>query len=521
MKLSLLIAALQPTSVSGLGGRDPEITSLHYRSQEVAPGGLFVAIKGHNTDGHAYVADALERGAEAVVVETPVPGPAAVLRVADSRRALADLAARFYGNPSAALTVIAITGTNGKTTTSYLVEGILAQAGHRPGVIGTINYRYGDKSFANPVTTPESLDLQGILAEMRDAGVTHVVLEASSHAIELKRIHGCQLDVAVFTNLSQDHLDFHGDMDAYWAAKKRLFTHYLASGEKAERAKAVVNTDATRGAELAGALRMPVLTAGTRAGATLRGENIVCTLKGVRGTIAAGEAVFDFDSPLVGRHNVENILCAAAAAWAIGVPPAAIRSGIESVAHVPGRLERIADPGGRFVYVDYAHTPDALENVIAALRALTVERIICVFGCGGDRDRGKRPQMGAIAARGSDLTVVTSDNPRSERPQDIIAQILPGLLAAGACECSDPVAAAPVGKRCFVVDPDRRRAIELAIRAARPGDTVLIAGKGHETYQIIGRSVLAFDDREEARRVIVKLAKPQGAAAGHDHAVDG
>ncbi len=508
MKLSLLIAALQPASVSGLGDRDPEITSLHYRSQEVAPGGLFVAIAGQSTDGHGYVGDALARGAAAVVVEKPVPGTAAVVRVGDSRQALAELAACFYGNPSAALTVIAVTGTNGKTTTSYLIESILAQAGHRTGVIGTINYRYDGRSFANPVTTPESLDLQRILADMRAAGVTHVVLEASSHAIELKRIHGCRLDVAVFTNLSQDHLDFHGDMGAYWAAKKRLFTHYLASGEKAGQAKAVVNTDTAHGAELAGTLTLPVLTAGTRAGATLRGESIVCTLKGVRGTIAAAGAVFDFDSPLVGRHNVENILCAAGAAWAVGVPPRAIRAGIEAVAHVPGRLERVADPGGRFVYVDYAHTPDALENVITALRALTSERVICVFGCGGDRDRGKRPQMGAIAARGSDLAVVTSDNPRSEKPEAIIEEILPGMRAAGAAECPDPGTPAPTGKRCFVVEPDRRRAIGLAIRAARPGDTVLIAGKGHETYQIVGRSVLAFDDRDEARRALARREGP-------------
>jgi UDP-N-acetylmuramyl-tripeptide synthetase len=507
VRLSRLIAALEPISVNGLAGGDPEIASLHYRSQEVAPGGLFVAIAGLSTDGHDYVADAVARGAAAVVTEKPVPGAAALVRVADSRRALAELSVRFYGNPSSEMVVIAVTGTNGKTTTSYLIESILAQAGHRPGVIGTINYRYGGESFANPVTTPESLDLQRILADMRGAGVTHVVLEASSHAIELKRIHGCLIDVAVFTNLSQDHLDFHGDMEAYWAAKKRLFTHHLVTGEKAGRAKAVVNTDSAHGAELAAALRLPVLTAGTGPGCALRGEGLACTLKGVRGTIAAGDELFDFDSPLTGRHNAENILCAAGAAWALGVPPAAIRAGIEALAHVPGRLERVADPGGRFVYVDYAHTPDALENVLAALRALTAERIVCVFGCGGDRDRGKRPQMGAIAARLSDLAVVTSDNPRSEPPQAIIDQILPGVLEAGAHKCPAAGEGVPTDRRSFVVEPDRRRAIGIAIHSARPGDTVLIAGKGHETYQIVGRTVLAFDDREEARRAIEKLER--------------
>ena len=514
MKLSSLMAALQPAPAADPGDGDPEITSLHYRAQEVAPGGLFVAVPGRNADGHRFVPEALERGAVAVVAEKPVPGPAPVVRVADSRRALAELAARFYGNPSAGLVVIAVTGTNGKTTTSYLIESILAQAGHRPGVIGTINYRFADNAFANPVTTPESLDLQRILAQMRAAGVTHVVLEASSHAIELKRIHGCLLDVAVFTNLSQDHLDFHGDMVAYWAAKRRLFTHYLASGEKAGRAKAVVNTDTAHGAELAAALTLPVVSAGTGAGCTLRGENLACTLKGVRGAVAVGGAAFEFDSPLVGKHNAENILCAAAAAWAVGAAPGRIRAGIEAVTHVPGRLERIPDPGGRIVYVDYAHSPDALQNVLSALRALSAGRIVCVFGCGGDRDRTKRPQMGAIAARMSDLAVVTSDNPRSEPPRAVIEEILPGMVAAGAVECAPPGGAARPGSRCFVVEPDRRRAIGLAVRSARSGDTVLIAGKGHESYQIIGRSVLAFDDREEARRALAACEAPARAGSG-------
>ncbi len=510
MRLATLLRGIATTARSGIEGDGPEVRSLHYRSQDVQPGGVFVAVRGAAADGHDFVGDAVERGAVALVVERPVAAPAAVVQVPDSRRVLAELAASFYGRPSEAMTVVAVTGTNGKTTTSYLIESILEQAGRRTGVIGTINYRYAGRSFANPVTTPESLDLQRILADMRAAGVGHAVLEASSHAIELARIHACRMDVAVFTNLSQDHLDFHGDMQRYWAVKQSLFTEHLRSGPKADRAAAVVNTDSAHGRELADRLGSRTVRVGTTAGCTLRAEQIACTLEGTRGVIRRGAEGTAFASPLVGRHNVENILCAAGAAAALGVEAAAIGRGIAALACVPGRLEAVANPHGIGVYVDYSHTPDALENALRALRSLTTGRLICVFGCGGDRDRTKRPVMGSIAARLSDLAIVTSDNPRSEVPEAIIEDILPGLRAEGARPI-DRRALSGRDERGFVAEADRRAAIALGLRTARRGDAVLIAGKGHETYQIIGGRTVHFDDREEAARV---LAAPAPGAAG-------
>jgi UDP-N-acetylmuramyl-tripeptide synthetase len=505
VKLSQLIDALAPSEVRRLCGADPEIGSIHYRSQDVRPGGLFVAVRGSAADGHDYIADALGRGAAALVVEAPPAAnvPAAVLAVADSRRALARLSGCFYGDPSAAMTVVGVTGTNGKTTTTYLIESILAKAGRPPGVIGTINTRYAGREAASPVTTPESLDLQRILAEMRAAGIRDVVLEASSHAIALERIHGCWMDVAVFTNLSQDHLDFHGDMESYWAVKKRLFTAHLLAGPKAGRAAAVINTDHPHGRQLAAALSSRVVRVGTGPGNDVTGADIRCALGGSRAKIAVGSREMEVFSPLVGRHNIENILCAAGTGLALGLPPEAIADGIAALHCVPGRLERVPDPGGRFVYVDYSHTPDALENALSALRPLAAGRILCVFGCGGDRDRTKRPRMGAVAARLSDLAVVTSDNPRSEAPAAIIAEILPGIRAERMAEMPAREASGARTKG-FIVEADRRRAIEIALRAARPGDAVLIAGKGHETYQIIGREVIHFDDREEAARIIAE-----------------
>jgi UDP-N-acetylmuramoyl-L-alanyl-D-glutamate--2,6-diaminopimelate ligase/murE/murF fusion protein len=514
VRLAQLIATLTPTAVTGLQGPGPEVIALHYRSQEVQPGGVFVAMRGVTQDGHDFVEDAWRRGAAAVVVERPVPAAGTVVTVADTRRALAELAASFYGHPSERLTVIAVTGTNGKTTTTYLVEGILAQAGLPTGVIGTINYRYSGRSCSSPVTTPESLDLQRILAEMCAAGVSHVVLEASSHAIDLHRIHACRIDVGVFTNLTQDHLDFHGSMPAYWAAKKRLFTHFLLAGPKAARAVAVINTDSAHGRELAGETALRVIRTGTRPDCEVRGEDFTCDLQGIRGGIALADRRIAVRSPLVGRHNIENLLCAAGVGTCLGIAPEVIGAGLEAVRCVPGRLERVGGQSSRAVYVDYSHTPDALENALSSLRALTKGRIICVFGCGGDRDRTKRPLMGAIAARLSDLAIVTSDNPRTEDPRAILDQIVPGILAQGvpAADVRDPAALAARGSKGFVAEPERRNAIDLGIRAARPGDTVLIAGKGHEPYQIIGQQVIHFDDREEAAAVLEKL---EAESIGH------
>jgi len=497
---------------------DPEIGSIHYRSQEVKPRGLFVAIEGQAADGHDYIDQALANGACALVVQKPAAAvfsaarAVAVVRVPDTRKALADLAACFYRYPAKQMTLIGITGTNGKTTVAYLVESILAAAGFEVGVISTINCRYAGKTFDNPMTTPESLDLQRILAGMRASGVTHVVMEASSHAMDLYRIRNCWFDAAVFTNLTQDHLDYHGDMHSYWLSKKRLFSEYLQQGPKKTRAAAIVNCDDPRGKELSGILDIPVVKTGAAPDAQITAEAFRCDAMGTFGRVSTPEGSFDFKTPLVGKHNVDNILSAVGAAHALHIDLAAVKKGIEALPGIPGRLERIPDAGGRHVFVDYAHTPDALENAIMALKKIAPARLVCIFGCGGDRDRAKRPLMGEIAGRLCDLTIVTSDNPRTEDPLAIIDQILAGIRYSGAVEYRPGNANGILEKRSFIVEASRRRAIELGIRLARPGDMVLIAGKGHETYQIIGAARIDFDDRREAGKALRTVGRQGGIA---------
>ena len=501
-----------------------EIDSIYYRAQEVRPGGMFVAIEGQTADGHDYLHQAFNNGAAAIVVQKEPPQPylnkcrdratgvlPVMIRVPDTRTALADMAARFSGNPSEKMTMIGITGTNGKTTVAYLIESILLKAGFNVGVIGTINYRYAGRIFDNPMTTPESLDLQRILAQMISEGVTHVVMEASSHAMDQKRIRCCWFDVAVFTNLSQDHLDFHGDMESYWASKKSLFTEYLTRGPKKNKALAVINCDDDRGRELADVLTMPVIKTGAVSGSEIKTENYQCKLFGTAGKVATHEGGFEFKTPLVGIHNVENILNAAGVGVALKLATGTIKDGIEALSAIPGRLEKIESDTGRFVYVDYAHTPDALENAIKAIREIAPARVVCVFGCGGDRDKQKRPLMGEIAGRLCDLAVVTSDNPRSENPLDIIEEIVQGVRQTEGVEYSSQDLQSGIGDKGFVVEPDRRSAIALGIAASRPNDAVLIAGKGHETYQILVDRTIDFDDREEARRVLQGLNSNKGS----------
>ena len=494
---------------------DSDISSIHYRGQEVQPGGMFVAVEGQTADGHDFIGQALKKGAVVIVLQKdPAPtllnadlaatanGRPIIIQVPDTRTALADLSACFFSYPSAGMYLIGVTGTNGKTTVAYLIESILLKAGFKVGVIGTINYRYANKTFPNPMTTPESLDLQRILSEMLHQGVTHVVMEASSHAMDLYRIKDCWLDAAVFTNLSQDHLDFHGDMQSYWSSKKSLFTEYLNRGPKKESAVAVINCSDPKGAELADMLSRPIIRTGSAPACEIKAETSRYQLVGTNGRVTTPQGSFDFKTPLVGTHNVENILSAAGAAAALNIAPDTIKAGIEALVAIPGRLESIENTSGRFVYVDYAHTPDALENAASALKAIAPARIICVFGCGGDRDKEKRPLMGAIVARLCDLSVVTSDNPRSEDPAAIIDQILPGIRQAQVVQYSARDLKTGYDKKGYIVEPDRRRAIELAIKVSRPDDAVLIAGKGHETYQIIGKKRIDFDDREEARKAL-------------------
>jgi UDP-N-acetylmuramoyl-L-alanyl-D-glutamate--2,6-diaminopimelate ligase len=516
LPLSALTAQLASKKIHMPAGMPTEafaatqISSIHYDSRTVTDGGLFVAIRGLATDGHRFVQEAVNRGAAALICETPVTAPVPVLQVANSRRALAETAAAFYSRPSEALTVIAVTGTNGKTTVTYLIEGILRAAGLETGVIGTVNYRYKDRIFDNPVTTPESLDLQRIMARMRDAGVTHVVMEASSHALDLERVHACRLRLGVYTNITQDHLDYHRDMTAYQAAKALLFERYLppeeGSASRGKRIRAVLNVDDAFGRQLYDRLLHAKLSCSAAdSAADVRAVITKADATGFNGRLMTPAGPIELDSPLVGAYNLENILSAAGAAVALEIRPEAIAAGLTATHLIPGRLEAVSNTTGRQVYVDYAHTPDALDNVLKAVRPLTQGRLFCVFGCGGDRDAAKRPLMGEIAARRSDIALVTSDNPRSEDPAAIIAQIIPGVVKALPQALTSAELSEAASPRGYLVEADRRRAIELAIRSARTGEVVLIAGKGHETYQIVGDRILDFDDSGEARRVLAAL----------------
>ncbi len=500
MKLTALMRDLWPRHHDQPPPPDPEIESIHYRAQEVSPGGLFVAIAGQHADGHAYVETALERGAAAVICQHPVSAPVPVIRVTDTRRALAEVSARFYGHPADRMTLIGITGTNGKTTTAYLIESILNTAGRRCGVIGTIGYRYPGRSTDLPMTTPESRDLQRILKEMADAAVTHVVMEVSSHALAQHRVWGCPFTVAVFTNLTQDHLDFHGTMSAYWESKKRLFTEYLAPGTDAA---AVINADDPRGIELAAALLdqdppPAIITTGGSADGTVQGQTTHAGRDGTEVLITEDRGETVIHSALIGRHNLENMLNAYGAGMALDIAPDTIASGIAALTSVPGRLQPVPTDDNRFILVDYAHTPDALENALGALRRIGTGRLICVFGCGGDRDTAKRSMMGAIAGQMADLSIITSDNPRSESPAAIIDQVLQGVRQSVSRRYRPTEISPRWSENGYGVEPNRRAAISLALKMSDANDTVLIAGKGHETYQILGDRTIAFDDRREA-----------------------
>jgi UDP-N-acetylmuramoyl-L-alanyl-D-glutamate--2,6-diaminopimelate ligase len=499
MRLGTLVEGTDVRPVSG--SLDVDVGGVAIDSRRVSPGDVFFALGGAHTDGRRHVADALARGARAVVARGGVDGDAAVtvLDTSNPRAVLARVAARLAGDPSAHMAVVGVTGTNGKTTTTHLLEGIWRAAGHVPGVIGTIAYRFAGETRPAPLTTPEAPDVQRLLAEMRVAGVTHAVMEASSIAIAQERTTALHFDAAVFTNLTLDHLDFHGDMERYYAAKARLFTELLPASRKPAPV-AVVNADDPYGARLAREARTRCVTFGHGADACVRLCDVESTLGGTRAVLMLAGERLRFSSPLVGAPHCENIAAAAATAWATGIAPDAIAAGIAATAPPAGRVERIAG-GGFTVVVDYAHTPDALERLLDALRPLTPGALVTVFGCGGDRDRTKRPIMGEAAARRSDVVVVTSDNPRTEDPDRILADIEPGVRAAG----MTPLAKPAPGARGYVVEADRRRAIALAIGLARPGDVVVVAGKGHEDYQIVGTVKHHLDDREEVRAVLARL----------------
>jgi UDP-N-acetylmuramoyl-L-alanyl-D-glutamate--2,6-diaminopimelate ligase len=510
MRLGELMQAGEVEEIQG----DPNraVAGLAYDSRQVEKDFVFFAVPGTRTDGHEFIGDALERGAAAVVVERETASPikGACVRVRSVRRAMGTWAARFYEYPSRRVALVGVTGTNGKTTVSYLLESIFRAAGMAAGVVGTVNYRYRDRALPAPHTTPESIDLQRLLAEMAAAGVDGVAMEVSSHALELERVRGLDFDAAIFTNLTRDHLDFHGDMERYFASKSRFFTDYLPSSCKKKKS-AVIHGGDPKGRELLQRIeRLGVrsVSYGHAPEWDVHPVEVKGDLDGLRGKIRMGDRSVEFSSPLVGDVNLENILAAAATGYALGLEPEAISGGIARLATVPGRLEKVESGRGFSVLVDYAHTPDALERALGLLKPLTKGRLIAVFGCGGDRDRGKRPLMGEAAARLSDVAVLTSDNPRTEEPLKILEEIEVGVrqtsmkkLQRFKPETRNPKPETGV----YFVEPDRRAAIRLALELARPGDLVLIAGKGHEDYQILGAKKIHFDDREVAREELARL----------------
>ncbi|MFK7898435.1 MAG: UDP-N-acetylmuramoyl-L-alanyl-D-glutamate--2,6-diaminopimelate ligase [Myxococcota bacterium] len=521
MHLSDLISALPPQMAPvatdpGAAGDDPLIRGVRYDSRQVSPGDLFVALRGTNSDGHDYLERALELGAAALLVEelpkAELRGRIPAIQVPETRRALAPIAARFFGDPADELGLVGVTGTNGKTSTTYLVEAILQQAKRKTGLIGTVEIRFGEHHETSVNTTPESLDLQRTLRAMRNEQIDAAVMEVSSHGLELGRVEGCRFRVAAFTNLSQDHLDFHGDMEGYLNSKARLFRDHLA-----KEAVAVVNIDDAASEKIlavatdAGARCLRV-GRGADAAADLRLVTSEIRLDGTRAELEDESGAFAVDLPLLGDFNLENLLVAVGIARALGIDTDTIAAGVAACPQVPGRMERVVGHAATpepTVLVDYAHTPDAVEKLLCAVRPLCKGRLIAVFGCGGDRDRAKRPLMAEAAARHADLAIATSDNPRTEDPDAILVDVEAGLAGLQKVDAADLFknanrASEPSGAQgCYAVISDRREAIGTALAGAGPDDTVVIAGKGHEDYQIIGREKFPFDDRREARLALL------------------
>lgn len=492
-----LTEVIKGVGSGAVGAANVEITGISCDSRKVRREGkggvIFVAVPGEHTDGHDYIKSAVESGAAAVLAERATEGLSVPqVLVSDIRAALSKVSDNFWGRPSESLKVVGITGTNGKTTTTYLLESVLEEAGGTPGVIGTVNYRYSGGVYPAPHTTPQSPDLHRVLREMADKGVTHCVMEVSSHALEQKRVEDCRFACGVFTNLTLDHLDYHKTMEEYFRCKTHLFRLV-----EANKGGAVINRDDPWGERLTREFPS-AMTYGLKAG-DVRPESYRLKDGGIESVIKTPAGVVRISSHLVGEYNLYNILAAVGASVALGVERGAIERGIAALRRVPGRLEKVEATGKRSfrAYVDYAHTGDALERALGALKAVSAGRVITVFGCGGNRDRSKRPVMGEIAARLSDITIVTSDNPRDEDPLEIIKEIESGIKGI---RKSGP--GGPFTGKCYAVIPDRAEAIERAVGAAENGDTVLVAGKGHEDYQIIKGKKHHFDDFEAVRKSI-------------------
>lgn len=487
MKLSRLLRGVKV--IDWHADRSTEISHLTSDSRLVKRGSLFVAVQGVREDGQRYLADARVNGAVAALVQRPPEGDMRDgipwVQVSDPARSLVESAKSFFGDPSGRMSVVGVTGTNGKTTFAYLVESLLESAGRPAGVIGTVNHRVRRKSWPSRNTTPGPVELHGMLSDMARMGARICVMEVSSHALDQRRVDGIEFDVAVFTNLSQDHLDYHVDMESYGKAKRRFFTEVLAASRK-KRRTAVLNVDQEFGRALAAEIKFPVIRYGWEQG-DVRVLQSRSDERGTDAVLLTPEGPMHVHTSLAGRHNVYNILAAAATGLALGLKPEDIRKGIFKLRSVPGRMEKV-EQSGKSVWVDYAHTPEALRHALIVARSVTPGRVTCVFGCGGDRDRGKRPLMGRIASRLSNRLVLTSDNPRSEDPMRILEDIRKGVERDGGIE--------------ILTVPDRRQAIVEGIRGCAKGDSVLLAGKGHEDVQILGNKRIQFSDVAVAREAL-------------------
>ncbi|HKV55342.1 MAG TPA: UDP-N-acetylmuramoyl-L-alanyl-D-glutamate--2,6-diaminopimelate ligase [Candidatus Binataceae bacterium] len=499
MRLAELIAGVEVGAV--IGDANAEISGLAYDSRKVNPGDLFFSTARNQAQERANLEEALNRGARALVVRRRVDEAmrptVTIIECERPRRLMGVAASHFYGAPSRRMDLIGITGTSGKTTTTYLLRSIFEAAGIKCGIVGTIGIFLGGSKLLGGLTTPESIDFEAALATMERERVTSVAAEISSIGLEEGRVDELNFRACIFTNLGRDHLDYHGTIENYFAAKLRLFTELLSKSKSVEPV-AIVRGDDPYGARVLQAVRVPRLSFGMDRALDVHPEDYAAGLDGIRATIVAGERRFEVRSPLLGEINLLNILGASAVSVALGIETGAVVEGVRRCPGAPGRLEAVPAAGGVKVLVDYAHKPDALEAVLRALRALAPRRLICVFGCGGDRDRGKRPIMGEIAGRLADLPILTSDNPRSEDPLAIITEVEAGLAATTLKRLERRAAGNGTG---YVVEPDRRAAIALALAVARGGDIVLIAGKGHEDYQLVGSRRLDFDDRAVVREL--------------------
>jgi UDP-N-acetylmuramoyl-L-alanyl-D-glutamate--2,6-diaminopimelate ligase len=472
------------------GNREDDVKGIAYSSRSVNTGYLFAALRGENKDGFHFIPEAITNGATAILSERPKPSEFDTnwIQVQEARKSLALCAANFFRHPSRRLKVVGITGTKGKTTIAYMIEAILKAADFLPGVVGTITYRGPGLSMTAERTTPEAPDLQFLLKNMITQEATHCVMEVSSHSLELDRVTGIEFDVAMFTNLSGEHLDYHQTMERYFEAKKKLF--YLPSQKKTQ---AVINTDDAWGKKLIDELHLGAITFGLEANALVRAKEFSLTEQGIDLVIQYPAGKMRLSSPLLGRPNLYNILAAVAAALVLKVPENKIAAGIASLQGIPGRFEKIQNSFGMNIFVDYAHNDEALRQLLETAKELTRKKTIVVFGAGGDRDKSKRPRMGEAAGRLADYSIITSDNPRSEDPLDIIAEIERGMKKSGSKQ--------------YEIIPDRKKAIERAIEIGQPGDYILVAGKGHEDYQIIKDRIIHFSDAEVITELLKKKEK--------------